>query len=399
MTTNAPLRQEFDQMAAGMVYMGAGTLVMNGLSPNVDATIKNSSALTNLNAMAAGYPAITPFVDAVIKYPELTAAADKMLKDEGQNIIGPFQEMLAGQNPVDMQQLAGLMDNPEYRGKMAEMMNKVGTQAVGADYAVRFSQAMVSSAKDPSNKEKAETFAKVSAEYSQKQPDQKQATQEELAERPEEQASKGLPSPQKPDASSAAKKPQMLSSLFGEDGFLKNILSMEGLRRIMDKVGFSPEITNGILGVVGSIISLVKESFGSLIYGDRNQPGLASVGERAWEMAKDKGRTVGQPKKDNPPAPQKRADAAPVAETKTADASSSSMNGRMETAFNYAAPGKPSNDIGETPSFEAPANGRTNVASLSGAYTNPAEGIAPEAATPTQAPAPAPKKGLALDAA
>ena len=167
----------FNAAAAVGVYANANTLVRDQgtfasirrlIDPNgdvnIDATIKGSSAQTNLEAIVAGTQGTTmeasarTFKDTILAHPELRDGATAMFRDEGAETLKAFQQMMTGEGAIDMNQFADMMKNPAYRKIVGQMFQQVGTNKYGMNDAVEFTRRAQNVMKDPNDPKKQREF-------------------------------------------------------------------------------------------------------------------------------------------------------------------------------------------------------------------------------------------------
>lgn len=163
---------QFDAAAAGRVYRAAGTLDLKGWDVlyalrdpatitadevDIDATIKGSSVKTNLEAFVAGYAGtdqaadMKTFADTILKYPELEKSMGAALKDEGENFVQSISGLATGEGAIDMGQFAAAMGDPTKRDLFKQMLDRIATSELGAEYAVRFSRDAMAASKNPTD--------------------------------------------------------------------------------------------------------------------------------------------------------------------------------------------------------------------------------------------------------
>ncbi len=171
----------FNYAAAGTVYQQAGTLDLkgwdfgrwawNGFSTegfsaedvNIDDTIQASSAETNLAALRAGYEGtalsgdVGRFSEIILAHPELKAGFEAMTRNEGENVVSGFQQMVTGEGAIDMDQFAEMMENPRYRQMMAQMMTSVGGNASMED-GINFTRYAQAAMRNPRDEEARRRF-------------------------------------------------------------------------------------------------------------------------------------------------------------------------------------------------------------------------------------------------
>ncbi len=178
--TATPPKAAFNEAAFAKTFVDANKAVLeqsswaswgktltghNALSNiDVDATIKAAPVDTTLAAIVAGDPKLKEFVDTVSAHPDLKDGIAKVLQNEGQKGLEGFQSLMTGDGAVNSADLKAMLDDPMKRGLAVQMLNAVGTDEFGMDYAGRFMKSAMKASKDPNDATARQEFLGVAAE-------------------------------------------------------------------------------------------------------------------------------------------------------------------------------------------------------------------------------------------
>lgn len=253
----------FNAAAALGVYSREGKLEMGWTGIDQDKTIKNNTIDTNLDAIKAGYQGTTAeknvnsLVNMIKKYPELKEGAAAMLKDEGQNVMGGFAELVTGNGAIDMDTISAKMDSsPAARAAFAKMMKQVGTSKFDMNYAVRFTRDAVDAAKDPTNTAKVDKFGKTAGEANI-------------------------------DISSI--KTEAASDMIAD--FFKN--PQAGIAKFVDSIDFlSKDMKESITGMLSGVFDFYKDIGHKWLDGDASSPGLKTAFNELMSQSADSGHKI-----------------------------------------------------------------------------------------------------------
>ncbi len=131
---------------------------------DVDATIKGADVDTNLSAIVAGNPQLKEFVDVVNAHPDLKAGIDKVLKNEGQAGLEGFRDLMTGDGAINAADLKTMLNDPTRRGLVVDMLDAVGTDKFGMDYANRFIKTGLAASKNSQDPAAREAFLNTAKE-------------------------------------------------------------------------------------------------------------------------------------------------------------------------------------------------------------------------------------------
>lgn len=248
----------FNAAAAGKVYSDAGTLKggILGFNPDIDETIKASSVETNLGALAAGYKgtgaenSVVAFKDVILAYPELAKAADGMLKNEGEHVLGGMKEILTGNGAINMDDFKKAMEKPENRALVADMFDKVATNEFGMEYAVEFTKDAMAAMKDPMKN-----------------------------------GQKFLDTAKKAGIDTSA-----LEKQAGNDAFLDLLKEPKnGIFDMMSQMDMGFDLKAGLSSILSGLAGFFKEAFGHFLIGDNEGPGAIEIFKNGWSQAVQSG--------------------------------------------------------------------------------------------------------------